>query len=252
MPKTIEPRDRSVRSAALLAGIGLLVMTVVAVFAFFVVLEPLVTPGNAARTATDIRASKGLFQLGIGAWVVTVVLDVVVAWALFRVFRTVSRRLAIAAASARVIYAGILGVATAQLVEAFRLLSHHAGSAVPSAATQAQALQKIDAFNSVYDFGLVLFGIHLLLIGLLAYRSGYVARIVGALVGIAGFGYVFDSALAAVSPDSSLEISVVTGFGEFALALWLVIRGRRITLGGAIPSDAPADLTRIEPAPVGT
>ena len=69
-----------------------------------------------------------------------------------------------------------------------------------------------------------------MLIGYLAYRSGYVSKIVGALVGIAGVGYFFDSVAVALSLNLSFEISVVTGIGELVLAFWLVIRGRRISL----------------------
>ena len=69
-----------------------------------------------------------------------------------------------------------------------------------------------------------------MLIGYLAYRSGYVSKIVGALVGIAGFGLVFDSVAVALSLNLSFEISVVTGMGELVLAFWLVSRGRRVSL----------------------
>jgi hypothetical protein len=221
--------DRSIRSAAVVAGISLLVMTALAVFANFVVLEALITPGDAARTTTDLLASKGLFQLGIVGWVLIAALDVIVSWALFRVF-PVGQRLAIAAASARLIYTGILGLAIAQLVGALRLLNDQASSVGSSAALQAHVLQKAEAFTDVYDAGLFLFGIHLMLIGYLAYRSGYVPRILGALVGIAGLGYVLDSVAVALSLDLSFKISVVTGMGELVLAFWLVIRGRRVTL----------------------
>jgi hypothetical protein len=237
--------DRSIRSAAFIAGIGLLVMTALAVFANFVVLEALVTPGDAARTATDLLASKGLFQLGIAGWVLIAALDAIVAWALFRVFRPVSQRLAIAAASARVIYTGILGFAIAQLVEPLRLLNDQASSVGSSAALQAQVLQKVEAFRDVYDAGLFLFGIHLMLIGYLAYRSGYVPKMLGGLVGIAGFGYVFDSVAVALALDLSFRISVITGMGELVLAFWLVIRGRRVSLP---ESNLPEAITPVPAA----
>ena len=228
--RTGTDRDRSIRSAAVIAGISLLVMTALAVFANFVVLEALVTPGDAARTVTDLLASKGMFQLGIIGWILIAILDVIVAWALFRVFRPVSQRLAIAAASARVIYTAILCFAIIQLVEALRLLNDQASSVANSAASQGKVLREVEAFNDAYDAGLLLFGVHLMLIGYLAYRSGYVSKIVGALVGIAGVGYFFDSVAVALSLNLSFEISVVTGIGELVLAFWLVIRGRRISL----------------------
>ena len=78
--------------------------------------------------------------------------------------------------------------------------------------------------------GLVLFGAHLVLIGYLAYRSGYMPRILGVLLVVAGLGYVFDS-VGFVLSESPLEVSTVTFVGEFLLCLWLLIRGRRMTVG---------------------
>ena len=70
----------------------------------------------------------------------------------------------------------------------------------------------------------------MLLIGYLAYRSGYVPKFIEAVVAIAGFGYLFDSVVAALAEDLSFRLSVLTGLGEFALGLWLVVRGGRISL----------------------
>ena len=93
--------------------------------------------------------------------------------------------------------------------------------------SQAQALLEIAAFKNIWDAGLILFGVHLLIIGYLAVRSGYVPRLLGGLLVLGGFGYVFDSFAAVLG--SSIEISVVTFIGELVLAFWLVIRGRRTT-----------------------
>ena len=61
-------------------------MSVVAIFGKVVAVDGLVTEGDATRTVTDIMASQGLFRPGIASLVVVIALDVVVAWALYRVF----------------------------------------------------------------------------------------------------------------------------------------------------------------------
>ena len=95
---------------------------------------------------------------------------------------------------------------------------------------EAQALLKVDAFNDIWFAGLILFAAHLALIGYLAFRSGYVPKILGVLLVIAGLGYAFDS-IGTVLAESPLEISGVTFVGEFLLGVWLLIRGRRVTVG---------------------
>ena len=81
----------------------------------------------------------------------------------------------------------------------------------------------------MWKLGLLLFGLHLLVIGYLAYRSSDVPRILGALIAIAGVGYVVDSLGAMLTQGSWTEVSSFTFIGEFLLALWLVIWGRRLT-----------------------
>jgi Domain of unknown function (DUF4386) len=223
--------NRAIRNASLTAGVGLLLMSAFAGFGVFAAVEGLVTPGNAARTTRDIAASEGLFRLGIVSLFLVIALDVVVAWGLYRVFGPVSQGLSLLAAWLRIVYGGIFMVAIGQLLGVPRLLGNDDYLAAFGAdQVQAQALLRIDTFYDIWDAGLFLFGLHLLVIGYLAYRSGYVPRLLGVLLCIAGFGYTFDSFIAVFSPSALIEITTFTFIGEFLLALWLVIRGRRLTL----------------------
>ena len=77
--------DISGRTAARVAGLALLAMTALAVFANFFVYESLVVVGDAAETARRIAESTAMFRAGIVAWVLIGVLDVVIALALVRV-----------------------------------------------------------------------------------------------------------------------------------------------------------------------
>ena len=163
----------SIRNASITAGIALLLMSVVAIFGKVVAVDGLVTEGDATRTVTDIMASQGLFRLGIASLVVVIALDVVVAWALYRVFSPVSRSLSMLAAALRLVYSGVFMVAIGQLLGVIRLLSNDGNVAVFGAAqVDAQAMLGITAFNDIWYVGQFLFGLHLLLIGYLAYRSG--------------------------------------------------------------------------------
>ena len=78
-----------------------------------------------------------------------------------------------------------------------------------------------------------MFGIHLLLVGYLAYRSSYIPKFVGAVVALAGFGYLIDAAARVILDDPAYSLSVITGLGEFVFGVWLLIRGRRISLPAA-------------------
>ena len=218
-------------------------MSVVAIFGKVFAVDGLVTEGDAARTATDILASQGLFRLGIASLIVVVALDVVVAWALYRVFSPVNASLSMLAAALRLVYAGVFMVAIGQLLGVVRLLSDDGYVALFGAdQVNAQAMLGVTAFNDIWHVGQFLFGLHLLLIGYLAYRSGYVPRLLGALLAVAGLGYATDSLGVVLFQGAWTDISSFTFIGEFLLALWLLIRARRIAV-----STSSLD---VEPLPV--
>lgn len=215
------------RTAALTAGIGILLIAVLAAFGNFVAVEGLVTPGDAATTADDIAAAKGAFRLGVLSLYLVIVLDVLVAWALLWVFTPVSRSLSMLAAWFRLAYSAVFLVAISQLAGIPDQLAGRGSGAFTAQQTEAQVMLKVQAYHDIWFAGLVLFGAHLALLGWLAYRSGYVPRVLGALLVIAGLGYAFDTA-GRVLTESPPQISIVTFVGELSLALWLVVRSRRI------------------------
>jgi hypothetical protein len=207
--------NHSIGKASTIAGVGLLAMSVLSAVGYLVAVKGLVVPGNAARTTRNIADHEGMFRSGIMSLYLVAALDVVVAWALYRVFKPVSDALSKLAAWLRVAYAGVFMVAISRLVGVLH--------------QPAQALRQIDSFTNIWDAGLVVFGLSLFVLAHLAYRSGYLPKWLSVLLGIAGFGYVFDTVVRALVRGSSSDVSAITGMGEFVFAFWLVIRGRRIT-----------------------
>jgi hypothetical protein len=226
-----DPASRGVRRAALAAGTALLGVAVLAAAGNFGVIQRLVTDGDATRTAIDITAARGVFGLGIAALVVVVVLDIVVARALQVFFAPVHRGMAALAGWLRIAYAAIFAVAISQLVAALRLLDttpQLGGLAL--AHRRTDALLKIEAFQEVWRISLVLFGLHLLLLGYLTLRSGFAPRVLGALLVVAGAGYLTDSIGGILSDSYRLNVSAVTFIGEALLMVWLLVKGRHATL----------------------
>ena len=207
---------RQLRTASVTAGLALALMTVVAPLSVFGAIDTLITPGDAAQTAQNIADSQSLFRWGIAGLILVVILDIVVAVALLTLFRPVNRSISIMAASFRIAYAAVYLVAIIQLVLALGLLGD-----------PAVAMRAIDAYNTIWLVGLVLFGVHLLLIGYLAYRSGYMAKVFGILLVVAGLGYIADGFGAVLVPGYALDIGRFTFVGEVALIFWLLIKGRR-------------------------
>ncbi|MDP9331240.1 MAG: DUF4386 domain-containing protein [Actinomycetota bacterium] len=218
------------RRSAFVAGVAYLALAVLAGAGNFGAIEGLVTKGDATRTANDILASEELFRFGIAALVVVVILDIVVAWALLTFFEPVHEGLARLAAWLRLIYAGMLAVAISQLVGVLPILGDRQYLTTVGIDRPTEALMKIQTFHDIWTVALVLFGLHLMLIGYLAYTSGYVPRLVGIMLVIAGVGYLFDSFGGLLVASYSVSVATVTFVGEVALILWLLVKGRQVTL----------------------
>lgn len=218
--------DRWPGRYGLVAGVGILTVAALAAFATVGAVQGLVTDGDAAATARDIGASMGRFRLGVASLYVVVTLDVVVAWALFRVYQPVHEGLSRLAAWFRIVYASVFLVALAQLAGVPDLLSAKGSAVFTPAQVDAMALAKVETFTDMWSAGLLLFGLHLLVVGCLSLRSASVPRVLGVLLALAGLGYAFDTFAAVLSEGSHFKVSSVTFAGELLLAIWLVLRGR--------------------------
>lgn len=204
------------RPASIVAGVSLALMAVCAGVANFAAIDGLVVPGDAPGTVAAITAAGPLFRIGIALFVVVALLDVIVAAALHRVFAIVNEAVSVTAAWFRVAYAAVFLVAISQLMIAASALDD------PDA-----ALASIDAFHVVWDASLILFAAHLLVLGGLAYRSGFVPRVFGILLVIAGLGYLIDGFVAILVAEPTVSLAQFVFVGEVALLFWLLIAGGR-------------------------
>ncbi len=220
--------DTSLRTAAIVGGLGLLIMAILAPVANFSLLQNLVVPGDAAATANNISASAGPFRLSITLFVIVCSLDLVVAWGLYILLRPVNRDLSLLAAWLRVAYAAIFASALNNLVVVSQLLG---GSgylrAVPADQLHAQVMSSLDAYVSGWDLALIIFGLHLLLLGYLVFRSGYIPRLLGVLLVISGLGYLVEDIGRLLSPNFAVTLTTFTFVGEVVFLLWLLWKAVR-------------------------
>ena len=113
----------------------------------------------------------------------------------------------------------------------------------------AGALRTIDAYTSIWLVGLILFGVHLVLIGSLALRSGFVAKVFGVLLVVAGLGYAIDGFVVVLVAGPSFSVGQLTFVGEVALIGWLLAVGRRTSYAPGEPEQHPTTEQAGTPAP---
>ena len=221
--------DISLRQAAIVAGFGLLIMMIPGLFANFFVLESLIVPGDVATTTNNILANESLFRIAICSFIIVIILDVVVAWALYVFLKPVNKSISLLAAWFRLVFATIFGIALAYLFSVLLLLSGADYLTVfETDLLHAQVMLFLNAFRYGENIAYVFFSLHLLILGYLVFKSsysGYIPRILGVLLIIAGFGYLIDNFGKLLFPNYDANIAMFTFIGEVLFMLWLLIKG---------------------------
>lgn len=197
------------RRLSLIAGLSYLVIFFAAIFANFLVLESLLK-----APLETIQENHLMVRLGILAFLITVVFDVVVAWALYQLFR--EHPLSGLSTYFRMMHAGIMGVAIFALPLALK------------STTGSEILHQADVFNTIWLIGLFFFGIHLILLGRILKKPGVIAF----FLVLAGVAYMVDTGahflLANYEDYSSLFLAMVaipSILGEMSFAVWLLFKG---------------------------
>lgn len=216
----------SQRRTALIAGLSLLLMTAAIMVAEVLGLGGIIVEGDTSATVSNILSHQGRFRMGLGGFLMVVILDLVVAWAFYVFLKPARDDLSILAAWARVVYTVILGISITYLNSAFQILTDATVSGLfDPTGLQGQVALLLKAFRDTWDVGYIFFGLHLALLGITAYRSGFIPKALGAILVLAGASYLIDYGSLILLPELNLSVSFIFGWGELVFMVWLLIRG---------------------------
>ena len=220
------PEGLTLRQAALTAGLAYLLNPAPWAESVF---PRLLVPHNLEQTGQNTLAHPHLLNALILAYLVMAIGDIVIAWALFYLVAPVSRPLAALMSLFQLIYATVILAGTLDLITVARLIATPAYLlALGPAPLHAHIDLLLHAFRYSFGFSLILFGIHLVLLGILVVRSTYIPTLVGVALGIAGTGYVADGVLTYILPNAELPWLQITFVFELVFVLWLWTRGWRL------------------------
>lgn len=229
--KTARITNKHHRQVALVAGFSLILMIISIMVAEVVAMADIIVDGNAAVTVNNIINNQSQYRFGIVAYLSVVILDLVVAWAFYEFLKPAKSGLSLLAAWSRLVYAIIFGIALTNVYSVLQLLGD-AGylSAFETPEIQAQVMLSLNAFRDTWDVGYIFFGIHLFLLGIVAVRSGFIPKIVGIILVLAGISYLVDYLSWMLFPDLGLGVSSIFGWGELIFMVWLLIWGGKTRL----------------------
>ncbi len=222
---------------------------IVGIFSMMYASDSLIVPGDAATTANNIMANELLFRMGIAGTLVVQIIHILVALALYGLFKSVNKNHALL----MVIFA-LVGVPIAMFNElnkvAALILLKGADSLTAFTADQLQAQMMFFLdLNRLGNLSIsaIFWGLWLLPLGYLVYKSGYFPRFIGVLLVMGGFGFALVDPLShlLLSDYASYEailmplVALLVTPGELLLMGWLVFRGAKL------PQELPAE-TQLE------
>lgn len=197
------------KKLSLIAGGSYLVIFFAAIFANFFVLDKLTK--NPVLTVVE---NSMTVRFGIIAFLVTVVFDVVVAWALLNLYK--QNTLSTLSTYFRLMHAAIMGVAVFALPLVFNLNTAEA------------ILNQVNIFNTIWLIGLFFFGFHLILLGKIIKTPRFIAI----FLMVAGVMYIIDTCAHFLMPNYSnyaslflALVAVPSIIGEMSFAIYLIVKG---------------------------
>jgi hypothetical protein len=230
--ETAGPVESDLRKKSRIAAFWYMLVSVTGPFLLFYIPSKFIVPGNAAATIANIMASQTLFRFGIVISFISTLSFLFTGLALYALFKPVDKgqaRTMVALVAASVPFAFI----TTLFQIAALLLASGADYLKAFEPAQLQSLAMIflnlDKQGSL--IAEIFWGLWLLPLGILVFKSGFFPKILGVFQVIACFGYLAGFLVSFLFPGVRGMIPRIINvmiFGELPFILWLIIRGARL------------------------
>ena len=187
--------------------------------------DVVLVPGDTAASVDRIMASGFIFRLGYVFLLTRLVFLTLLVLALHKLFGPVNRDVAAAMVAFVLISNAVIMVSLVLGYSAPLLLT---SSDYSGLYTDEQWLAQVQFFLNLQvqgDRAAQIFSLWVILLGFLMLKSGYVPRLLGILMMIAGAGYVADFLVFFFIPQADVQIAGYAFLAEVAFPFWLLIKG---------------------------
>jgi hypothetical protein len=238
--------ETSPQRYARIAGALYLAIIVLGAFAEGFVTNKLLVPGDPAATAHNILGSPVLWRLSVAADLIVALCAVPLLWIEYLLLRPVSKQLVLLAVLFNLVSLAVEAISKLFLIVVVPTL----GSADHLKAFEPQQLQilanlALQSHDIAFNIALIFFGCTCLVNGYLIFRSGYLPKLIGVLMQVAGVSYLIACFAALFVPTFAdliiPAILILPLIGESSFCLWLLAKGvnvakwnERLTMGHRI------------------
>jgi hypothetical protein len=221
----------SQQKAARVAGFLYLMNAVFATLGVFATID-LIVPTDAVATANNIMENELLYLFAFMSNVGMLVTGVFLPLALYVVFKPVEDKNAILFVILMLVTVPIMCFNLVNQFGALLVLGEDYSTLLSTNQLYALVMLFLDLEEVGYTIAKIFWGLWLLPLGYLAYKSGYVPKILGILLVISCFTYLIDFSIYFLVPDVYEAISIIinlpTMFFELAFAFWLLVKGVKV------------------------
>lgn len=182
--------------------------------------------GDAATTAAQLRLHGDFFRLGFAMYLIEAFSDLVLAWLFYVLLRPVHRDLALLSAFFGLVSMTLFAVTKMFYFSAPLFLKSKYLAAFPPEQIDALAGAFLALYGGLSGLFMLFYGTAWILRGYLTFRSGYLPRFLGALMALAGMGFVAKNLTKLLAPDYSSNLLLAPMFvNVIVLALWMLVKG---------------------------
>jgi len=219
----------SLKKTARLAGLLYLILIITGVFSIVYVSSQIIVHGDAVATAENVLSREFLFRTGLINDLISNTVFVILVLVLYRLFKQVNGNQAKLMVALVLVQIPVVFIMEALNITSLMILKGELLQTFGLAQRQDLAM----LFLRINDYGtlaLTMFwGFWLLPFGQLVYKSGFIPRIFGILLFVAGIAYVNSSFVSLLFPGYSEAVNrptlLLVGIGEISITLWLLIKG---------------------------
>jgi len=212
------------------AGVLLLISIVAGGFGEGYAPSKLIVAGDAATTVANIKSFEFIYRLGFATFLIESFADITLALIFYALLKPVSNQMSLLAA-----FFGLMGTALFAFAELFYLAPTLFVTVGPWKAFSADQIDELILLSlRFYQFAAMIFcgyyGIAWIVRAYLMFRSGYLPKFLGVLMGIGGIGFLARNLLLILAPAYASPLLLMLLFpGVLVLMVWLLVKGVEMT-----------------------
>ena len=201
---------------AKITGVLYLLLIPLGILGIIYIPETLIIPGDIKTTISNIIANETLFRISIISALLVQVVNILVVLFLYKLLKPVNKDIA-----ALMVIFLLVAVPIAFINE----LNHVAVLQLLHSSNHKLVALFLDLHNGGIYIAQVFWGLWLLPMGYLVYKSVFLPKLIGILLMIGCFGYLADTSMYFLFPHLDITVSEFTFVGELIFPLWLLIKG---------------------------